>query len=167
MTAAGTPQTQLLSSAKLRINARLSRARPEPDAVILRAAGGGQRLVVSPVHADILLEGFAEFRSVPEVLVRTIAEGRCPPLREFYELVVQAHAAGVLLTEPAPAEPPPAIRWPVRLTAPMVMPVASVGALVSLAFLAVSIPQWRGPENWQEVVGGWITRMRAHEMRGR
>jgi CRP-like cAMP-binding protein len=90
------------------------------------------------------------------VLVRTIAEGRCPPLREFYELVVQAHAAGVLLTGPPPTEPPCAVRWPVRLTSALLMPVASGGALISLGFLAFTIPQWRGPENWIEVVGGWL-----------
>jgi CRP-like cAMP-binding protein len=151
-----TSQAQLLSSAKLRINDRLSRARPEPDAVVLRAAGGDRRLVVSPEHARILTESFAEFRSVPEVLVRTIAEGRCPPLREFYELVVQAHAAGVLQTEPSPAEPSDAIRWPVRLAARLAMPAASGGALVSLGFLAFTIPQWRGPETDLEVVGGWL-----------
>ncbi len=156
MTATATSQAQLLSSAKLRLTERLVRARPEPDAVILRAVGGEKRLVVSPAHAGILTEGFAEFRTVPEVLVRTIAEGRCPPLREFYELVVQAHAAGVLLTEPTPVEPPDVVRWPVQLPARWLMPVATGGAVVSLGFLAFTVPQWRGPESALEVVGGWL-----------
>jgi hypothetical protein len=65
------------------MNDRLLRAQPEPDAVILRAAGSDRRIVVTPAQAEILTEGFLVYKTVPEVLVRTIAENRCPPLREF------------------------------------------------------------------------------------
>jgi len=150
-----TPQVELLSSAKLRINERLLRGQPEPSAVILRAVGGTRRLVVSPAQADILTEDFAESKTVPEVLVRTIAENRCPPLREFYELVVQAHAAGILLGAPLPAGEPPALRWPVRLSPGPAAFLTGTTAAISAVFLAVAIPRWSGPASWVDVVAGW------------
>ena len=60
MSAAKTPQVELLSSVKLRITERLLRGQPEPGVVIIRAVGGDRRLVVSPAQADILVEGFSE-----------------------------------------------------------------------------------------------------------
>lgn len=156
MAAPETPQRQLLSAASLRITGRLLRAQPERGAVILRAAGRARRLVVSPAQADLLTQGFATPRTVPEVLVRTIAEHRCPPLREFYELVVQAHAAGILLTESAEEPPSRALRWPVRFPARIATLVAGGVALVSAGLLAWSIPHWRGPADWTDVAVGWL-----------
>ncbi len=151
-----TPQAQLLSSTKLRITAWLVRGRPEPEAVILRAVAGDRRLVVTPAQADLLTGEFAELRSVPEVLIRTIAEGRCPPLREFYELVVQAHAAGILVAEPPKGDPPRALRWWLRLPVSPTGGLAGLLALAGLAAIALSLPQWRGPGDWLDVILGWL-----------
>ncbi|MCX6953435.1 MAG: cyclic nucleotide-binding domain-containing protein [Verrucomicrobia bacterium] len=157
MAVAVSPQVALLSSAKLRISRQLSRVQPEADAVILRAAGGPRRLVVSPVHADLLTEGFSGYTTVPDVLVRAIADHRCPPLREFYELVVQAHAAGILQTEPEVNGAPAAVRWPLRLPARPAAYAAAAVAAAGLVGLATALPHWRGPAGWADVVGGWLT----------
>jgi CRP-like cAMP-binding protein len=149
------PQVQLLSSAKLRINERLSRCVPEPGAVLLRAVGQDRRLIVTSAQADILMDEFSSWKTVPEALVRTIAENRCPPLREFYELVVQAHAAGILLTEAGPTNVPPARCWPARLPTRGAGLFAAGVALAGAAAVALAFPHWRGPGNWVDVVAGW------------
>jgi CRP-like cAMP-binding protein len=154
--AAVIPQAELLASAPLRINEKLIRGEPERGSVILRAVGRERRMVVSPAQAEFLTERFAERRTVPEVLVRTIGENRCPPLREFYELVVQAHAAGILQSGPSGGAEPPALRWPVKIPAPLAVVVAGGTALVSAAFLAFSLPRWSGPDRWLDVVTGWL-----------
>ena len=154
--AAITPQIHLLSSAKLRMTETLSRGQPEPNVVVLRPAGDDRRLVVTPAQADILTADFSDYKTVPEVLARSIAENRCPPLREFYELVVQAHAAGLLRTEPAPEEKPRVIHWPVRCSVRLATFFAGSAAVISAGFLAGMIPRWRGPDTWVDVVGGWL-----------
>lgn len=156
MVAAVASQVELLSSAKLRMTDQLWRRQPEPEAVVLRASGGRRRLVVTPAQAEILTEGFSGYKTVPEVLVRTIAENRCPPLREFYELVVQAHAAGLLEMEPATKPGLRALRWPVRLPARPTAWFAAGATVLSAAFLALALPHWRGPASWVDVVAGWL-----------
>lgn len=156
MAAPETSQRHLLSAASLRITGRLRRAQPERGAVILRAAGGTRRLVVSPAQAELLTQGFSPARTVPEVLVRAIAEQRCPPLREFYELVVQAHAAGILLTETSVEPTPRPLRWPVRFSARIATVTAGGVALISTGLLAWTIPRWHGPADWTEVAVGWL-----------
>ena len=55
--------------------------------------------------------------TAPDVLVSLLAASHCPPLREFYELVLRAHAAGVLVTDGERVDDSLAVRWPVRLPA--------------------------------------------------
>jgi CRP-like cAMP-binding protein len=148
-------QIELLSSAKLRINERLTRCQPEPGAEVLRAAGRDRRLVVTPKQAEILIGGFTGGKTVPEALVRTIAENRCPPLREFYELVVQAHAAGILLTEAESNAEPRTIRWPLRLPPHIVGPLGAMLAAASALIIVLTFSRWRGPGDWIDVVAGW------------
>ncbi|HRJ47937.1 MAG TPA: hypothetical protein PKY38_11295, partial [Opitutaceae bacterium] len=105
------PQTDLLSSARLRIDPAMQRGVYRQGTVIMRADGQTQQLVLTPAQATILQQGFAEPATVPEVLVRLLGDHRCPPLQEFYELVLQAHAAGVLLGADATPPPPLARRW--------------------------------------------------------
>lgn len=124
--------------------------------MILRAVGGDRRLVVTPAQADLLTEGFSGYKTVPEVLVRAIAENRCPPLREFYELVVQGHAAGILIAEPTPPGEQPTIRWPVRFPAPPAVVVGGTAVVVSAGLLALALPHWSGPGDWIDVVVGWL-----------
>lgn len=156
MAAAEMPQVKLLSSVKLRMSGQVWRGEPEPGTVVLRSAGGDRRLVVTPAQAEILSEGFAVGRTVPEVLVKCIAENRSPPLREFYELVVQAHAAGVLGPEAAAPAASRAIRWRVRLPARGAGAAATGAILISFALLALTVPRWRGPDDWLAVVVGWL-----------
>ena len=113
--------------------------------MVLRAVGGERRLVVTPAQADLLTEGFAGYKTVPEVLVWAIAANRCPPLREFYELVVQAHAAGILVAESEPTGARTTFNWPVRLPARFAAMAGGGAVVVSAIVLALALPRWSGP----------------------
>ena len=120
--AGASDQKTLLTTALLRFNPAVRRGTRYAQRVVLHAAGRA-RLVVTPGQTAILTDLFAEPRTVPEVLVRLLAkrdaessvQPTCPPLGEYYELVLQAHAAGVLVAGDAPEETPAAPQRPLRL----------------------------------------------------
>lgn len=59
-----------------------------------------------------VLAEFERPAKVPEVLRRMLDRRNCPPLREFYEVVLKAHRAGILREEPMPDTPLKPVRWP-------------------------------------------------------
>jgi CRP-like cAMP-binding protein len=147
-------QAELLSSARLHLNATLRRSTAQPDRVLVRTAGGRQRLVLSPAQAAILTTQFAEPSTVPETLVRLLGAHSCPPLDEYYELVLQAQAAGVLVTGTEPTEYSLVRRWPVRL------PVRAAswlgGTALAAGLLVLSLKPWGAPTGWIDWAIGWV-----------
>ena len=83
-------QQDLLTSTRLGIAPSIRRSANRDGCVLVRAAGSTQTLVLRSAQASVLTDGFAQATTVPEVLVRLLADNRCPPLNEFYELVLQA-----------------------------------------------------------------------------
>lgn len=122
----------------------------------MRSPGGLKRLVVTPVQAAILVDGFTEPRTVPEVLAGLVRENRCPPLLVFYELVLQAQDAGLLVTGFEPTEYTLTVKWPVRLKARPGKVAGSVVSGLSVAALIIFVQGWHGPSGALEVVGGWL-----------
>jgi len=147
-------QTELLSSARFRLNEAARRSAPQPGVVVMRAAGGSRRLVLTATQATVLTKFFAEAATVPEVLVRLINAHSCPPLREYYELVLQAHAAGLLVTGAEPADRPLARRWRLRL--PPTITKRAVLAMMALAAVALAAGHWLPPAGWRDVAAGWL-----------
>ncbi len=147
-------QTELLSSVRLRLNEAVRRSAPRPGYVFMRSAGGTRRLALTAAQAAILTEFFAQPATVPEVLVRLINAYRCPPLREYYELVLQAQAAGVLVTDAEPAGRSLGRRWPVRLPPLVAKRVGYV--TIALAAVALIVKRWGPPTAWAHVLAGWL-----------
>ena len=147
-------QSELLASTRLRFAATVRQSTAQRNRVLLRAAGGTTRLVLTPAQAAILAERFAQPATVPEALARLLGAHDCPPLDEYYELVLQAHAAGVLVTDLVPADHTLARRWPLRV------PVRAAGLLAQIALAAsavlMSIPAWQAPTGWIDWVTGWL-----------
>src|SRR3954470_22950736 len=92
----------LLNQAVLRLSPDLKVATLSDDRLAVKYVPGRQYLVLAPKQWE-MLQAFAPGRTVPQVLCTAIAAQRCPSLREFYELVVKAVRAGILLTETVPA----------------------------------------------------------------
>lgn len=149
-------QSDLLSTAKLRLNQKLRQSQPEAKYVVIRSPGGSQRLVVTPAQATILAVGFSEPKTVPEVLARLVGENRCPPLIVFYELVLKAYDAGVLVTGFEPTEYSLAVDWMVRLPVRLCLVVGTFVSSLSVLGLLIFLRRWHQPPGWLELAGGWL-----------
>jgi len=108
-------QLTLLTATRLCLAGELRTVELGVDRVVVKYQPGRRYLVCAQVQWQ-LLQGFADGRTVPDLLLRIIPEGRCPPLREFYELILKAFHHGVLQAEGQRLPPPvPPIDWPVSL----------------------------------------------------
>jgi hypothetical protein len=101
----------LLNHAELRLSPDLKTVVLSAERVAVKYVPGRRYLVLTPKQWGMLQE-FGAGRTVTQVLCAAIAAQRCPSLREFYELVVKAVRAGILLTAvvPVPAAVAPAKR---------------------------------------------------------
>jgi cAMP-dependent protein kinase regulator len=154
-------QATLLSSVPLHLDDSIRRSTRQAGRVILRTAAGRRRLVLTPAQNAILQDLFSTPRTVPEALARLLArrdgegaEAECPPLGEYYELVLQAHAAGVLRIEEEPAAPTLAHEWSLRLSVLVgqIFGYAAIGGGV----VALALLPWAPPATLTDLAGGWL-----------
>lgn len=140
----------LLNQATLRL-APGTRAVPlRENRVAVRHDASRTQIVVTSFQSRVL-EGFANGATVPKILSWLIESQCCPPLREFYELVVKAARAGLLLPEgrAEPAEVKP-VKWPVKLPGrflrwpAVVFILAAIGAVAWRRLPLPEDPLWLG-----------------------
>ncbi len=111
-------QLTLLTATKLRLSAELRTVEQRADRVVVKYQPGRRYLVCTQAQWQ-LLQLFAGGRTVPDLLLQIIPEGRCPPLREFYELIVKANHHGILQAAGQPLPPPePPEPWELGFTGP-------------------------------------------------
>jgi CRP-like cAMP-binding protein len=108
-------QVTLLTATRLFLAGELRTVELGADRVIVKYQPGRRYLVCTQMQWQ-LLQGFADGKTVPDLLLEIIPNGRCPPLREFYELIVKAVYHGILQAEGQrlPSPEPPA-DWPISL----------------------------------------------------
>lgn len=142
----------LLNQAVLRLNPDVKVAELRTDRLAVKSVQCRRYVVLAPKQWE-MLQVFGQGRTVTQVLCLAIGAQRCPSLREFYELVVKAVRAGILLADIVP--PPPAVppaRWPVRINGTFIRWLTLLAAVAATVFL------WRRgverlPEAWWLVVG--------------
>jgi CRP-like cAMP-binding protein len=137
----------VLNRTELRLSRETRVSKLRPDRLVVKYEPGRRYLVLSPRQWDLLQE-FGRGRTVTSVLCAAIEVQHCPPLREFYELVVKAVRAGILQSDSHPLPPAEAAaRWPLRLSGAIVRwatVAIIVAAGVSLALHPVQMPQHLG-----------------------
>lgn len=104
-------QNLLLTAERLKLGAELQRGRASHGAFVIKNIPSQVYLTVSQDQARVL-DAFGEGATVPDVFNKLLRERRCLPLREFYELVIKAHEAGVLCKGPSRQPPRRALTWP-------------------------------------------------------
>jgi CRP-like cAMP-binding protein len=100
----------------------------------------------------VVLEQFNEPRSVPQVLESAITERFCPVLGEFYEIVLKAVRARILVEPGQTTVPVMAASWPLAWR---MRGWPRIFWLLLLAGVGVAV--WRGPVlsfEWQDVAAG-------------
>ncbi len=85
----------VLTAQTLKLNPDLRRADVTGDVFVVKNVPARKYLTVS-VNQWNLLRNFGNPATVPDVLRAVIMNRTCLPLREYYELVLKAHRAGVL-----------------------------------------------------------------------
>jgi CRP-like cAMP-binding protein len=103
----------------------------------------------------VVLSRFKEPRTVPQVLEAAIEDRICPALGEFYELILKAVRARILVEPGQTVRPVPAVSWPVsfrpRRWPQILWALFAAGLGLTIAFEPAL------PLNWQEAaVGGGI-----------
>ena len=140
-------QNLLLTTEQLKLSTELQRGWCSRGCFVIKNVPAQAYMAVSREQA-VVLEVFGEGSTVPDVFARLLRERRCPPLREFYELVLKAVRAGVLVSGPSRKPHRSALNWPGWQPGPGALwPVvaSTVAALVGLA--------WRS----LETTGIWST----------
>jgi CRP-like cAMP-binding protein len=122
----------VLNAASLRLSPDVRAVQKGTDRVILKYQPGRTYLVVTSAQWAVLQE-FSPARTAPDVLRSLMAGQRCPPLREFYELLIKAVRGGMLQADglPVPAAVIPS-RWPLKIPGALVR-WATLLALVAVA----------------------------------
>lgn len=134
----------LLTAEKLRLEPGLIQGTKFRGTYAIKRVDSQTYLVVDERQGRVLSE-FTQLKTVPEVLEACIRKRSCPALREFYDLILKAHRAGVLRSEELGAAGPAAVlRPPVRWFLPLPASFALGAAMAGLAAL-VGVALFRAP----------------------
>ena len=152
--AADIDQVTLLTVTKLRLAEDLRTAEPRVDRVMVKYQPGRRYLVCTPAQWQ-LLRDFGRGRTVPDLLLEIIPEGRCPPLREFYELIVKAWHHGILQADGQRLPPPePPATWKFELSGVGLRWLAVMSA--AFGFLTVSLRGLQLDDDPWPLALGWV-----------
>lgn len=146
-------QRRLLTEARFTF-APDTKATPGEEAfIVLKNENTRSYLMVTNEEARAL-QPFRDGSRVPEALMRLINTHQAPSLRCFYELVLKAIKADILLEHGTPAKPAvKPIRWPLRLG----FRLSNLLAVGTLLFGIIGLIGGHAalPSTWQEaVIGG-------------
>lgn len=143
----------LLTCEALRLSSSLSRGQTVGEAFTLKCEHTQSYLLVNADQATVLNE-FAQPQTVPEVLEICLRNRTCIPLREYYELVLKAYRAGLLLSEQSVSTRQPAVRWFLSLPPALVAPIVFLAPAAAIAMLFVRPPVWS--TTWLDLAWGWL-----------
>ncbi len=138
-------QNLLLTAEQLKLSAELQSGWCSRGGFVIKNVPAQVYMAVNREQA-VVLDAFAEGATVPEVFARLLRERRCPPLREFYELVLKAVQAGILCSGPSRRPPRSALNWPGWQP-----PHGALGLAAATAFAALIGLAWRS----LETTGDW------------
>ncbi|MFA6289243.1 MAG: cyclic nucleotide-binding domain-containing protein [Opitutaceae bacterium] len=148
-------QRDLFSFAAFRLAAGCKVTTYDKDRVIVKYVPGRGYLTLNAMQWKALGLFEAQELMVPQVLFKLIYDRRCPPLREFYEVVIKAFESGILQVRGH--EPPaaaPAFEWKAAISG------RRVRALMVVACVAVVAAQcyrpFHLPGGILELLFGWL-----------
>jgi CRP-like cAMP-binding protein len=127
----------ILTAKSWQLASQLERTKPFGGVLIVKNVPERTYLAITPRQWQVLSR-FSESRTVPQVLETVINDRICPELGEFYELILKAVKARVIVQPGQTVVSVPAINWvvalkPARLSAVLwLLFVAGLGCTVAL-----------------------------------
>jgi CRP-like cAMP-binding protein len=143
----------LLTAETLCLNPDIVSGRTVEGVSVLKCASAQTYLAVDARHLKVLNQ-FAQPRTVPEALGNCIRSRTCPSLREFYELILKAHRAGVLCTEQSTPARRLAVPWWGSVRLPIALLLGALAGLATVALFVVRPPSM--PAHWTGWLWGWV-----------
>ena len=149
----------VLTAQTLRLNPHVMRADSAGPTFVVKNAANRTYLTVTAEQWN-LLRNFANPATVPDVLRAVILSRTCLPLREYYELVLKALRAGVLLVDKQPVSDSQVLarRWLVSLGPRLPLILTWTSVVTALVFFNLHPFPW--PQAWPDgvydVLIGWI-----------
>lgn len=145
----------LLTTDRLVLSPDLRHIQARPERLVVKYQTGRRYLGCTPGQWRLLQNFKAPGRTVPDLLLELIPEGHCPSLREFYDLLLRAHQAGILEAagRAAPAPQAPA-KWPLQFGGPAVRwlcLIALAAGLIAPLLRPVQMPGGPAP-----FLSGWL-----------
>ncbi|HSI08905.1 MAG TPA: cyclic nucleotide-binding domain-containing protein [Rariglobus sp.] len=134
-------QNLLLTVEKLTLNPDIQRGWVANKTFVIKNVPAQTYLTISAAQA-VVLQTFAEPVTVPDAFARLLRGRDCLPLREFYELVVKAHQAGILCAGTVRKPVRKTVRWPALRAGYILWPAWVLVAAV-FVWLAVRVPVLR------------------------
>jgi CRP-like cAMP-binding protein len=136
-----------LTAHKWQLASQLERSKPFGGVLLVKNVPERTYLAITPAQWEVLGQ-FNEPRMVPQVLEAIIEDRLCPALGEFYELILKAVRARILVAPGRTVAAMPASNWalalnPARLRGPLwVLFAAGLGFTLALhPALPVTFPQ--------------------------
>lgn len=144
----------LLSTANLRLAPELRTVRTRGNLLVVKNTTDRRYLVIT-LQQWPLLERFTHGSTVPDVLCDIISENHCPPLRDFYELVLSAYQHGVLQVggQPNRVYITPS-KWPIGIPPHVARIGSSIAILSALVVLGLTLTRVQMPTRVYEVLIG-------------
>lgn len=147
-------QELLLTFTDLYLSGNLQAEVPRVGQVVVRHVATRRVLILTPVQWGVLKQ-FEGGCTTAAVLKKLILGRSCIPLKQFYELVVKAYGAGMLLEkEEAPAFAPSTLPWPTSLTRTAARRMA-FGSML-FAMIGILANALGAPEYWWWWLPGWV-----------
>lgn len=103
-------QQKLLTTTRLYLSSVLKEAEPRPGYVVIKNIPNKTYMTVNRDQWKIL-QRFKKGNTAGEVLPQLIIDRQCPPLRSYYELILQALHANILVKKKWQPKPVKAINW--------------------------------------------------------
>lgn len=149
----------VLTAQTLRLNPDLQRAdAPDDDVFVIKNVPGRKYLTISLDQWN-LLRSFANPATAPDVLRAVILNRTCLPLREFYELILKAHRAGVLQGGSTPPAEVRARRWGLSVNPWISISLTLISAVFAFSLLGLRpfpYPGTTAGEIILSVLVGWV-----------
>ncbi len=136
-------QEELLTTANLTLAPNIKQSDTKDDILILKNESTQSYLSIARAQHKTL-HYFKSGSNVAEVLPKLISSSSCPPLRNFYELILQAVEANILQKENDDSKLTPALNWPISINEKVILILSIISFIIGILGLiksGITLPQ--------------------------
>ena len=146
-------QQRLLTTTRIYLSDFIKEVEPRPGYVVLKNIPNKSYLTVNKDQWDIL-QRFKKGNTAAEVLPQLIIDRKCPPLREFYELILKALHTSILVEKDWQPKPVKAVNWKLYINYRFTQIIGT--GFIIFGFFSLFIDGVQIPTHFWEISLGYI-----------